>query len=76
MATVGEQGFTIDVTRVFFKDGKEVKRDKKLTTVYRPELDLKCVPADVPKAPDNHQHLPDTADVSDAGDTADTIIYQ
>ncbi|MCA2222979.1 VanW family protein [Nonomuraea aurantiaca] len=42
MATVGEQGFTIDVTRVFFKDGKEVKRDKKLTTKYRPQAQTTC----------------------------------
>ncbi|WP_326829424.1 VanW family protein [Streptosporangium sp. NBC_01810] len=40
---VGQQGFTIDVWRVFKQDGKEIKRVKK-TTVYRPELDLKCVP--------------------------------
>ncbi|GAA3123551.1 VanW family protein [Planomonospora alba] len=41
----GQQGFTIDVTRVFKKDGKEVKREKK-TTVYKPETDLKCVSSD------------------------------
>ncbi|WP_344967620.1 VanW family protein [Streptosporangium fragile] len=49
----GQQGFTIDVWRVFKKDGKEIKRVKK-TTVYRPELDLKCVPeadADAGAAP-------------------------
>jgi len=40
---VGQNGFTIDVWRVFKQDGKEIKRVKK-TTVYRPELDLKCVP--------------------------------
>ncbi|MBG0832283.1 VanW family protein [Planomonospora sp. ID67723] len=38
----GQPGFTIDVTRIFKQDGKEVKREKK-TTVYKPELDLKCV---------------------------------
>ncbi|MFB9877089.1 VanW family protein [Planobispora siamensis] len=41
----GQPGFTIDVTRIFKQDGKEVKREKK-TTVYKPELDLKCVSAD------------------------------
>ncbi|MEU4409584.1 VanW family protein [Streptosporangium sp. NPDC023963] len=40
---VGQNGFTIDVWRVFKQDGKEIKRVKK-TTVYRPELNLKCVP--------------------------------
>ncbi|WP_329085273.1 MULTISPECIES: VanW family protein [unclassified Streptosporangium] len=40
---VGQNGFTIDVWRVFKQDGEEIKRVKK-TTVYRPELDLKCVP--------------------------------
>ncbi|GGK50792.1 vanomycin resistance protein VanB [Planomonospora parontospora subsp. parontospora] len=39
---VGQQGFTIDVTRVFKKDGKEVKRETE-KTVYKPETDLKCV---------------------------------
>ncbi|GAA3108739.1 VanW family protein [Nonomuraea salmonea] len=34
--TTGEQGFTIDVTRVFHKDGKILKKDKKVTTKYRP----------------------------------------
>ncbi|MGC5011008.1 VanW family protein [Streptosporangium sp. DT93] len=38
---VGQQGFTIDVWRVFKKDGKEIKRVKK-TTVYKPETNLKC----------------------------------
>ncbi len=42
MAAIGEQGFTIDVTRVFLKDGKEVKRDKKLTTKYRPQAQTTC----------------------------------
>ena len=42
VATPGAQGFTIDVTRVFFKDGKEVKRDKKLTTKYRPQAQTSC----------------------------------
>ncbi|WP_189240620.1 VanW family protein [Planomonospora parontospora] len=39
---VGQQGFTIDVTRIFKKDGKEVKRETE-KTVYKPETDLKCV---------------------------------
>uniref|UniRef100_UPI0013B4597B VanW family protein n=1 Tax=Nonomuraea lactucae TaxID=2249762 RepID=UPI0013B4597B len=38
----GAQGFTIDVTRVFFKDGKEVKRDEKQTTKYRPQAQVIC----------------------------------
>ncbi|WP_271221901.1 VanW family protein [Streptosporangium carneum] len=44
----GQQGFTIDVWRVFKQDGKEIRRDKK-TTVYRPELDLKCVTGGTPE---------------------------
>lgn len=43
VATDGEQGFTIDVTRVFYKDGKVVKKDKKLTTKYRPQTALTCI---------------------------------
>ncbi|SEG94161.1 Vancomycin resistance protein YoaR, contains peptidoglycan-binding and VanW domains [Nonomuraea solani] len=42
LPTVGEQGFTIDVTRVFFKDGKVAKKDKKLTTKYRPQTQMTC----------------------------------
>ncbi|MEV4171084.1 VanW family protein [Nonomuraea sp. NPDC049709] len=42
LPTVGEQGFTIDVTRVFHKDGKVVKKDKKLTTKYRPQAQMTC----------------------------------
>ncbi|MGW0807013.1 VanW family protein [Nonomuraea sp. NPDC002799] len=42
LPTVGEQGFTIDVTRVFHQDGKVVKRDKKLTTKYRPQAQTTC----------------------------------
>ncbi|GII92616.1 vanomycin resistance protein VanB [Sinosporangium siamense] len=38
---VGTRGFTIEVSRVFIKDGKEVKREKNVT-VYKPEVDLKC----------------------------------
>ncbi|MEV0615619.1 VanW family protein [Nonomuraea sp. NPDC050404] len=45
LPTVGEQGFTIDVTRVFQKDGKVVKRDKKLTTKYRPQAQVACTGA-------------------------------
>ncbi|MEV8633422.1 VanW family protein [Streptosporangium sp. NPDC051023] len=44
----GQPGFTIDVWRVFKQDGKEIKRVKK-TTVYRPELDLKCVSGGTPQ---------------------------
>ncbi|MDX3106748.1 VanW family protein [Nonomuraea angiospora] len=42
LPTVGEQGFTIDVTRVFHQDGKVVKKDKKLTTKYRPQTQTTC----------------------------------
>ncbi|MDA0636545.1 VanW family protein [Nonomuraea sp. MCN248] len=38
----GQQGFTIDVTRVFYEDGEVVKRDKKLTTKYRPRAEVVC----------------------------------
>ncbi|NUW34949.1 VanW family protein [Nonomuraea sp. SMC257] len=38
----GVQGFTIDVTRVFVNDGKEVKRDRKQTTKYRPQAQVVC----------------------------------
>ncbi|MEV7012709.1 VanW family protein [Streptosporangium sp. NPDC051022] len=44
----GQQGFTIDVWRVFKQNGKEIKRVKN-TTVYRPELDLKCVKGGTPQ---------------------------
>ncbi|GAA3157555.1 VanW family protein [Nonomuraea roseoviolacea] len=40
--TAGAQGFTIDVTRVFVNDGKEVKRDRKQTTKYRPQAQVIC----------------------------------
>ncbi|MEO3870487.1 VanW family protein [Nonomuraea sp. B12E4] len=40
--TNGQQGFTIDVTRVFHQDGKVVKKDKKLTTEYRPQAQVTC----------------------------------
>lgn len=42
LPTVGEQGFIIDVARVFHKDGKVVKKDKKLTTKYRPQAQITC----------------------------------
>ncbi|MCK2212785.1 VanW family protein [Actinomadura sp. ATCC 31491] len=42
LPTVGQEGFTIDVTRVFHKDGKVVKRDAKLTTEYRPQAQITC----------------------------------
>ncbi|MFI0419414.1 VanW family protein [Spongiactinospora sp. 9N601] len=41
----GQRGFTIEVTRVFFNDGKEIRRDSPVRTVYRPETDLTCGPA-------------------------------
>ncbi len=37
----GQAGFSIDVYRVFIKDGKEVKREK-ITTRYRPSPSVKC----------------------------------
>ncbi|NRQ33502.1 hypothetical protein HII36_16835 [Nonomuraea sp. NN258] len=42
VATIGQQGFTIDVTRVFYNDGQVVKRDKKQTTEYRPRAQVTC----------------------------------
>ncbi|MFG1704614.1 VanW family protein [Nonomuraea sp. M3C6] len=42
LPTAGQQGFTIDVTRVFNQDGKAVKKDKKLTTEYRPQAQVIC----------------------------------
>lgn len=42
----GQPGFTIDVTRAFFKDGKEVKRDEKQTATYRPQVQRVCVVKD------------------------------
>lgn len=37
----GVEGFTIDVDRVFYKDGKEVKRQR-ITTLYRPAPEVIC----------------------------------
>jgi vancomycin resistance protein YoaR len=42
LPTAGEQGFTIDVTRVFSKDGKVVRKDRKMTTKYRPQAQITC----------------------------------
>ncbi|MBB4918652.1 VanW family protein [Streptosporangium saharense] len=44
----GQQGFTIDVWRIFKQDGEELKRTKQ-TTIYRPELNLKCVTGGTPQ---------------------------
>ncbi|WP_327089825.1 VanW family protein [Nonomuraea sp. NBC_01738] len=49
IATEGQQGFTVDVTRVFYEDGKEVKRDKKLTTKYRPQAQVTCTASNGPE---------------------------
>ncbi|MEV0585621.1 VanW family protein [Nonomuraea sp. NPDC050310] len=38
----GVPGFTVDVTRVFRDDGREVRRDRKLTTQYRPRPQVVC----------------------------------
>ncbi|MFG3440210.1 VanW family protein [Nonomuraea sp. NPDC047897] len=46
--TVGTPGFTIDVTRVFVKDGEEVKRDPKQTTKYRPQAQVICASTNDP----------------------------
>ncbi|MEV5412611.1 VanW family protein [Thermopolyspora sp. NPDC052614] len=40
--TPGANGFTVTVTRVFERDGAEVKRDKPVTTVYRPQPRVTC----------------------------------
>ncbi len=42
-AQTGGQGFSIDVFRVFVKDGREVKREK-ITTRYRPSPTVLCEP--------------------------------
>ncbi|MEU8247951.1 VanW family protein [Nonomuraea sp. NPDC048916] len=42
LPVTGQQGFTIDVTRVFYKDGEEIRRDRKLTTKYRPQAQVTC----------------------------------
>ncbi len=46
--TAGTAGFTIDVTRVFFKGGEEVKRDAKQTTKYRPQAQVICASTNDP----------------------------
>ncbi|MCG5214418.1 VanW family protein [Streptosporangium sp. KLBMP 9127] len=38
----GRRGFTIEVTRVFYNNGQEVKRDEPVRTVYRPQTKLTC----------------------------------
>ncbi len=43
LPTTGQPGFTVDVTRVFYDGDKEVKRDKKVTTKYRPQAQLTCL---------------------------------
>lgn len=40
--TPGANGFTVTVTRVFHKDGAEVKRDAPVTSVYRPQPRVTC----------------------------------
>ncbi|MEV0624422.1 VanW family protein [Nonomuraea wenchangensis] len=42
LPTLGQEGFTVDVTRVFHQGGKIVKRDPKLTTEYRPQTQITC----------------------------------
>ncbi|MEV4107012.1 VanW family protein [Nonomuraea sp. NPDC049695] len=42
LSTTGQQGFTIDVTRVFHQGGKVVKKDKKVTTKYRAQPQTTC----------------------------------
>jgi vancomycin resistance protein YoaR len=51
-AQSGVEGFSIDVYRVFIKDGKEVKREK-ITTRYRPSPTVLCKqdPAKVTPSP-------------------------
>ncbi|MFC4588325.1 VanW family protein [Sphaerisporangium corydalis] len=39
----GGPGFTVTVTRVFYRDGKVLKRDHPLTTVYEPQPKVICV---------------------------------
>ncbi len=40
--TPGASGFTVTVTRVFVRGGEEVKRDRPVTTVYRPQPRVTC----------------------------------
>ncbi|GAA0921616.1 VanW family protein [Nonomuraea longicatena] len=42
LPTEGQAGFTVDVTRVFFKGGEEVKRDERQVTKYRPQAQVTC----------------------------------
>lgn len=42
VATAGVNGFTVTVTRVFERDGEEVRRDPPVTTVYRPQPRITC----------------------------------
>ena len=46
---MGGPGFSIDVFRVFYKAGKEVKREK-ITTHYKPSPTVECK-ADPTKSP-------------------------
>jgi Uncharacterized vancomycin resistance protein len=39
----GRRGFTVTVTRVLYRGGAEVGRDRPETTVYRPEPKLVCI---------------------------------
>ncbi|MEV7964732.1 VanW family protein [Sphaerisporangium sp. NPDC088356] len=41
----GGPGFTVTVTRVFYKDGEVFKRDRPETTVYEPQAKVTCVQA-------------------------------
>ncbi|MFG2075912.1 VanW family protein [Nonomuraea maritima] len=42
VATTGQQGFTIDVTRVLYRNGQPVKKDPKYTTKYAPQPRTTC----------------------------------
>lgn len=42
VAVPGANGFTVTVTRLFHKDGAEVKRDAPVTSVYRPRPRITC----------------------------------
>ncbi|MEU9834396.1 VanW family protein [Streptosporangium sp. NPDC048047] len=51
MPMTGQQGFTIDVTRIFKQDGREVKRETR-KVVYKPETNLTCDSTATPEQAD------------------------
>ncbi|MDF5753396.1 VanW family protein [Spongiactinospora sp. TRM90649] len=64
---VGQRGFTIEVTRVFYQGDKVIKRDPAIRTVYRPETDVKCTSASGSSgsAPDEPERTQETKETDD-----------